>query len=1141
MACFQVFVDGVQAPYQEYCLDEQLGGPLQVDCASSPAEEYNVTFIVDMNHVDSVSEDGVFVAGAFNDYDYTGLPLSDDDLDGYWETTIALPAGYHEFSFFNGSEWEGSIEGAYCTDYSSGVRFIEVVCEDVIYEACFDSCELCEHVAGCTDAQACNFNPQATLNDGSCNFGGGNTCGPGTIWDEVIQRCLPDPNNCGEGTYWSPFYLLCLPIDNCPEDLDDDGTVAVSDLLLLLAKYGEACEAVLGCTDEFALNFHPYANEDDGSCLYEVLGCTEAGACNFDINATNDDGTCFYSEPFKDCNGFCLNDEDGDGVCDEEEIAGCIDESACNYDPGATDSDCTWWAGCSCEYAEEGYGCDGFCLNDADSDGVCDEFEILGCTDATSTCNFEPDATEDDGSCIYQLPFRDCEGNCLYDSDGDNVCDAEELEGCTDEGACNFQVWATDDNDSCLYPDEHYDCDGACLLDSDDDGVCDELEIEGCMDPDADNYEEEATDDNGTCFVLGCTDEEACNYMLQATTENGSCIYPDIYFDCYGICLSDIDSDGVCDELEIFGCTDSEAFNFDENATEENGECVYSGCTISIACNFDPIATLDDGSCSFYCPGCTDEEACNYDAGAIQDDGSCLYVADIWGAEHFDCEGNCLSDLDDDGVCDESEIVGCQNEDACNYSAEATEEGVCDYESCVGCTYEYACNYDPSFTIGDLASCEFGTCAGCTDPTACNFNPTLTEDDGSCIPDVDQDGICDTEEIFGCTNSDAENYDPYATENDGSCVLIGCADDIACNYDPDVSIANHEACEFPDWIVLGDTILSAWTIERFKIASTGTSAVLVVRSAEENYTNVVCYDLLNDNWIQRGDVIYSTGSTYYFDIDINEDASIVFCADYSWNSPVTGGESGRVKVFAWQNNVWDQLGNTLSGGQNAWFGRSLSCNSDGSMFACWRNDPRRVDIYSFANYQWELLQSIPSDDTGNLYYLNLDISSSGQLLAIRQRNYINGARIDVHSLDEDFNLLTSIDIGSENHNASIGLEINNQGTVALSGSGTINSAYTHGVIVLEIGEDGTWFNKGLPINSADRHSPVSLSASGDEILTIDENSGATNLFRWVNEHWVLDASWAGQGYGGFMTENSGFIGHHNPYIGIVPMFMAPCN
>ena len=29
-----------------------------------------------------------------------------------------------------------------------------------------------------------------------------------------------------------------------------------------------------------------------------------------------------------------------------------------------------------------GYDCDGNCLNDADGDGVCDEFEIAGCQDA---------------------------------------------------------------------------------------------------------------------------------------------------------------------------------------------------------------------------------------------------------------------------------------------------------------------------------------------------------------------------------------------------------------------------------------------------------------------------------------------------------------------------------------------------------------------------------------------------------------------------------------------------------------------------------------------------------------------------------------------------------------------------------------
>ena len=40
---------------------------------------------------------------------------------------------------------------------------------------------------------------------------------------------------------------------------------------------------------------------------------------------------CVYAETFYDCDGVCLNDADGDGVCNELEIDGCTDASACNY------------------------------------------------------------------------------------------------------------------------------------------------------------------------------------------------------------------------------------------------------------------------------------------------------------------------------------------------------------------------------------------------------------------------------------------------------------------------------------------------------------------------------------------------------------------------------------------------------------------------------------------------------------------------------------------------------------------------------------------------------------------------------------------------------------------------------------------
>lgn len=70
-----------------------------------------------------------------------------------------------------------------------------------------------------------------------------------------------------------------------------------------------------------------------------TLGCTDEGACNYDPEASLLDTSCTYPEPFYDCEGNCLQDADGDGVCDELEIAGCTDEAACNYNSEATDDD----------------------------------------------------------------------------------------------------------------------------------------------------------------------------------------------------------------------------------------------------------------------------------------------------------------------------------------------------------------------------------------------------------------------------------------------------------------------------------------------------------------------------------------------------------------------------------------------------------------------------------------------------------------------------------------------------------------------------------------------------------------------------------------------------------------------------------
>ena len=44
--------------------------------------------------------------------------------------------------------------------------------------------------------------------------------------------------------------------------------------------------------------------------------------------------------------------------------------------------------------------------------------------------------------------------------------------------------------------------------------------------------------------------------------------------------------------------------------------------------------------------GCTDSSACNFNSNATIDNGSCTYPSDL-----FDCDGNCLQDLDECGTC----------------------------------------------------------------------------------------------------------------------------------------------------------------------------------------------------------------------------------------------------------------------------------------------------------------------------------------------------------------------------------------------------------------------------------------------------------------------------------------------------------
>ena len=81
-----------------------------------------------------------------------------------------------------------------------------------------------EGECGCTDENACNFEPDAWYDDGSCyscDIPSGH-CGIGTIWDPYSQTCIVDESACG----WQP-------------DGNGDNLIGVNDLLDLLGVYGD--------------------------------------------------------------------------------------------------------------------------------------------------------------------------------------------------------------------------------------------------------------------------------------------------------------------------------------------------------------------------------------------------------------------------------------------------------------------------------------------------------------------------------------------------------------------------------------------------------------------------------------------------------------------------------------------------------------------------------------------------------------------------------------------------------------------------------------------------------------------------------------------------------------------------------------
>jgi len=156
----------------------------------------------------------------------------------------------------------------------------------------------------------------------------------------------------------------------------------------------------------------------------------------------------------------------------------------------------------------------------------------------------------------------------------------------------------------CLFSIEGFSpCYTGDILDNDEDNdqICDDDEVFGCTNENATNYNPSATEDDGSyCneIIAGCMDQTACNFKLSANYSDGTCIF--VLNPCESCSgeqdgtgkaqLYDSDGDGYCDigsglfPQEIVGCTNTAAVstNYNSTATDDDGSCILSNDDIYI-------------------------------------------------------------------------------------------------------------------------------------------------------------------------------------------------------------------------------------------------------------------------------------------------------------------------------------------------------------------------------------------------------------------------------------------------------------------------------------------------------------------------------------------------------------------------------
>ena len=320
-----------------------------------------------------------------------------------------------------------------------------------------------------------------------------------------------------------------------------------------------------------------------------------------------------------------------------------------------------------------------------------DDGSIYGCTDIDA-CNYNSEATIDNGSCEYANDDYDCDGNCLVNVDCFGVCGGDAVvDECGECGGLGVG------DDFCDCDGNVLDCFGVCGGDA----VVDECGICGG-----------SIEDEYLCpmpgFMLSFGEYDLDTNSVDIILNNES-VVSGFQFELSGLQIIEIVSLSLADyDFSVYS-SDSTVIGFSMSGDiiqpsntpiiriffNEDFESVF--CIENAILSDAQGESLDliTGDC-LSIAGCTDQTACNYGDYQFSCDDCCDYGEMYW----LDTDGDGLGFMGQDSMfCEDPGSLWVQNHDD-------------EYPNC-------ASNF-----VDECGECDGdnSSCSGCLDSSAFNFN-----------------------------------------------------------------------------------------------------------------------------------------------------------------------------------------------------------------------------------------------------------------------------------------------------------------------------------------------------------------------------------------------------------------------------------